>query len=107
MENHATPSAHTPAPWTYSWDEIESVYRIEGNSELPSIADVFYRNTDAEGEANVRLISAAPELLDHLRSMLEMARSVAANWENGDLASAVRNLDRIAAAAEVAIAKAA
>ena len=57
-------------------------------------------------DANAHLIAASPELLEHLKNIVEMAHSVSANWENGDLASAVQNLDRIATAAEVAIAKA-
>ena len=52
-------------------------------------------------------MAAAPELLGHLTGIVEMAKSVAANWENGSLDQAVRNLDRMAIAAEVAIQKAA
>ena len=57
-------------------------------------------------DANAHLIAVAPELLEHLKNIVEMARSVSANGENGDLAIAVRNLDRIATAAEGSIAKA-
>ena len=59
---------------------------------------------DAEKFANV--FAAAPDLLDHLESIVEMAHSVSANWESGDLAHAARSLERIAASAEIVIAKA-
>jgi hypothetical protein len=69
------------------------------------IAEVF-DGMDDQWRANARLIAAAPELLRHLESIVEMSHSVAGNWENGDLATVVRNLDRIATAAETALAKA-
>ena len=51
-------------------------------------------------------IDLYPELLRHLKGIVEMTHSVADNWESGDLAAAVRNLDRIATSAETALAKA-
>jgi hypothetical protein len=50
-------------------------------------------------------IDLYPELLRHLKGIVEMAHSVADNWESGDLVDAVRNLDRIATAAEIALTK--
>jgi hypothetical protein len=47
--------------------------------------------------------AAAPELLRHLESLVEMAHCVTANWENGDLATAVRGLERIATEAKATI----
>ena len=49
-----------------------------------------------EAEANALLIASAPLLLGRLQSLIDMARSVALNWENGNLAEAVRNLQRVA-----------
>jgi DNA-directed RNA polymerase subunit RPC12/RpoP len=58
------------------------------------------------GPCEYRRYMTSRELLDHLKGIVEMAKSVSANWENGNLDIAVRNLDRIATAAEVAITKA-
>jgi len=52
------------------------------------------------------LIAAAPELLETCEELRAMAHAVARNWENGDLAVAVRNLVRVASSAAAAIAKA-
>ncbi len=94
----ATPSAHTPGPWTLNREEVY------GENGRTIVAEAFDEHDD--WRANARLIAAAPELLEHLHSIVEMAHSVSANWESGDLAFAVRNLERIATAAETAIAKA-
>lgn len=73
MANANTTSAHTPGPWTFDridprFRDQNEMFRIDGNSEFPSIADVFARDWDAEAEANARLIAAAPELLGLVKS---------------------------------------
>jgi hypothetical protein len=45
--------------------------RIDGDSDYPSVADVFYRNTDEEQVANARLIAAAPDLYDACRLAID------------------------------------
>lgn len=57
-------------------------------------------------ERAARAMTAGPELLDHLRSVVEMAHSVSAKWESGDLAHAVRSLERIATNTESVIERA-
>ena len=62
-EKHAT---HTPGPWGYSEGEI---YR--GNNPIASVIPSFgwFRKT-AEDEANARLIAAAPEMFETMKSIL-------------------------------------
>ncbi|MCI0464520.1 MAG: hypothetical protein L0Z62_46915 [Gemmataceae bacterium] len=105
MENSAKASAHTPGPWFQDGEFVFTQDRLRIADTTPHCDQEKELNWD-EQCANACLIAAAPELLEHLEHIVEMAHSVSANWENGALDVAVRNLDRIATAAEVAIAKA-
>jgi len=86
---------HTPGPWNYGHSDPEASYPFfyvscgeEYENELPdiSIAVINYggNNYDpatlvsdrAMAEANARLISAAPDLLDVCRQMLAYIESV-------------------------------
>jgi hypothetical protein len=113
-ESSAKTSAYTAGPW-YLYDDgtedgsSDCVMATRGDEK----ADIAYMSSDDatavpidERKANARLIATAPELLCHLESIVEMAFCVAANWTSGDLASAVRSLEQIAAQAEETIAKA-
>lgn len=107
--------AHTAGPWTIedsqskSWTDDNGTFALteivcsdEGNKRV-NTAIAYVWDRDKEDEANAFLIAAAPELLESLESLTEMAESVTRNWENGNLAEAVKNLGRIAhEAAEVA-----
>jgi hypothetical protein len=110
MTNEATPSAHTPGPWHTDSIGTDRAWILdsEGNylAEIVAKDEYGFAAPTDQQQANACLIAVAPELLEHLCSMVAMAHSVSENWENGDLASAVRNLDRNATAAETAIAKA-
>lgn len=102
--NAQTTPAHTALPWRLmNGNEI-----CANNKQETLIAEVFDEN-EAEWKANaefiVRACNSHYELLEHLRNIVEMARSVSANWENGNLAQSVRNLDRIATTADTALAK--
>jgi len=97
---HASP-AHTAGPWVYQ--QSTKTIRGPGNHWIATM-DSF--DGAVNHDANARPIVAAPELFEHLKNIVEMAHSVSANCEKGDLALAVRNLDRIATAAETSIAKA-
>lgn len=101
MAKATTSPTHSPGPWYIGSPKID-----DQNIIFSETKDLFVCSTnpdDPSQDANARLIADAPELLDHLKHIVEMARSVSANWENGDLAVAVRNLERIASSAEVAI----
>jgi hypothetical protein len=49
------------------------------------------------------LAEAAADMLNKLTEMVEVARCVAANWESGDLARAVKSLSRVADEAEAVV----
>ncbi|MCW7544863.1 hypothetical protein N7I30_13730 [Aurantimonas litoralis] len=101
-----TEAKHTPGPWLiregFSTDTLEVYPRRDGKPEIGSWAELAtvrsdYGNGDgdtAEGEANARLIAAAPDLLAALESLT-------ANLDEGDFISLTR-ID----AAKAAIAKA-
>ena len=97
-------SKHTPGPWVVVGSRTKYVEaRLVGSlmQEVaacgPTLADEGYGQ---QQEANARLIAAAPDLLEALRGMFAMWRSVcrAQGWEPEHLAEAVR--------AQAAIAKA-
>lgn len=57
--------AHTPAPWNVTnLDTAETVFYIGGQSG--SIASAWNKG-GGEGEANARLIAAAPDMLNELQ----------------------------------------
>lgn len=76
-----------------------------GSEVVETVNDSAFRDGEC-GPCEFARYKSQPELLAHLENIIEMSHSVAANWESGDLAAAVRNLDRIATAAELAITKA-
>jgi hypothetical protein len=71
--------------------ETESVIRFKGQSNA---------------KANARLMAAAPDLLDILKSQTDAAQAVIDSWEKGDLAGSVTALTDSVAPARDAIAKA-
>ena len=98
---------HTPGPWyvgsgTYEGRNIYSVASVtddDGFTYQPIVASAEDDGIDC-WDANARLIAAAPDLLEALRGMFAMWRSVcrAQCWEPEHLAESVR--------AQAAIAKA-
>jgi hypothetical protein len=102
-ESSATTSAHTRGPWhVYQSPRNEFLIQSHAGQFLASTA-TGYGPRDC---ANARLIAAAPDLLGHLETIVEMAHSVSDNWESGDLAYAVRSLNCVTTEAEAAIAAA-
>ncbi len=84
----ATASAHTKGPWTYF--ACKNVWQHEAfcisSEDMDCIAITpgwDRRYFAAQEEANARLMALAPELLEACETFVDMARSVAANWENG------------------------
>lgn len=70
-------SKHTPGPWQHSvklsGSENHRGFRIWG-ADGWALADVQPADEDGtEGEANARLIAAAPDLLEALKGVLRVA----------------------------------
>lgn len=61
-------SKHTPGPW--SWDCPEHRTFVRDKSRQP-IAEMALKRTWQEMEANARLIAAAPEMLEALKTGLK------------------------------------
>ena len=66
-------SAHTPAPWTVDGTTTARNLDVIGEGGRVAMLDCDDSDTDTL-EANARLISAAPELLEALLSILEHSR---------------------------------
>jgi hypothetical protein len=61
-------SKHTPGPWSYAADSLkDGRYSIYHNGPIAYCGDTTAR--DGDGEANARLIAAAPEMLAELRRL--------------------------------------
>lgn len=91
---------HTPGPWEVSkgYDGSISVsatrpYRINNISAgTPVICDVYqHLEFDSfSGEANARLIAAAPELLDALRGLLALEEENLRGYDDIDVCTEVQ-----------------
>lgn len=67
-------AAHTPAPWTSDRRGTQGIanYTVIGTPANwhREIARVYHGDRFADGEANVRLIAAAPDLLEALEKVI-------------------------------------
>jgi hypothetical protein len=74
-------SKHTPAPWEVVRGQIHGPACTNGLG-VPILCDLHSWSQDApqEGEANARLIAAAPELLAALNELIEAADSMRATF---------------------------
>lgn len=98
-------SAHTPGPWLA--DLVDLIVYASGDtaSKVAVIHQQIEPSEDSDvTSCNARLIAAAPALADQLQEFIEIARAVTGNWENGNLAHAVRNLLCVANEAETLLA---
>lgn len=99
---------HTPGPWTQTigaWGNIGADNDSRGNGSV-QVASISLPSENepawaAEGKANARLIAAAPDMLEALREMTDLAYKLA--MASPDLNPEV---DRIIPKARAAIAKA-
>lgn len=103
-------SKHTPGPWWLGRDpsHFGSLTSITGGSDstggIRSVAEVGGLDID-EAEANARLISAAPDMLEVLKKLDDLRNE----WRNNDNFSSIDYMDEIDNLAEdirAAIAKA-
>lgn len=83
-----TPVTHTPGPWeadqtvadTWIIGPDQQVRTVRGT--VARVQHASHMRLRAETVANARLIAAAPELLDALRSALPLAEKGYAWWQN-------------------------
>ena len=90
-DNHEPkfPTRHTPAPWEVCDDDL-NVFAPETDTSITNVGH-FTAPDSLEGEANARLIAAAPDLLEALRALCgQMLDRVAFDALPGD----VEALDR-------------
>lgn len=99
---------HTPGPWTFGYYGC-SGYCIQGGGQHIATSILYKKDG---GEANARLIAAAPELLEALQRTTEMCESYA-DWIKRNVMSAtieehpyLPELEGAAEDARAAIAKA-
>lgn len=59
---------HTIGPWSFYWTEYGDGRVMDGVGN--PVTNPFYNDNDNQTEANGRLISAAPELLNALEAMV-------------------------------------
>lgn len=76
-------AAHTPGPWKVTHDDYAGHYDVstfDPQMGSEAIAQVFYvaNAPGGRGEADARLIAAAPELLEALEKMLSLLNAVCA-----------------------------
>lgn len=93
---------HTPGPWTFSPDDPSQVNIYGDTGRIVAVVD----NVDEHDEANARLITAAPDLLQAARYALELI-STARNYFPKSIQNRDKfQLENINAAIGTAIAKA-
>lgn len=86
---------HTPGPWTIGRNQAGH-NAIWAMNALP-IAQIHY--VVGDGDANARLIAAAPELLEALNYVLEQSKWGASTATDVDLESRLNNIrDEVQAA---------
>src|SRR5438067_2262202 len=102
MQPSNTAPAFTKEPWLISESTNPAVYGGERHLVILSHPDdgtgkiIADLETLPEAKANAEVIARAPQLLQSLERLTEIAESVVGNWENGNLAEAVASLGRIA-----------
>lgn len=74
-------SKHTPGPWTHYDDSKSHVHRHEIVALGKTVARIYCTNGDEEEDAaNARLISAAPQMLEALQTVLNIALMDKGHW---------------------------
>jgi hypothetical protein len=98
-------NAHTPGPWAHG--EHAGHYVVElPDGRIAAYCGVVGASDDAESQANVRLIAAAPELLANLKKLLAICVVMDAEQDNErpdetDYQAAIVSAARVIKAAEL------
>jgi len=88
-----TASAHTPGPW-YVYEDARPIVMATKSDNKYDISELCCDDlTTGEIAANARLIAAAPDLL-------EQAKALITNWENGNLSPYIQSLQEAVNKAE-------
>jgi hypothetical protein len=68
-----TLTSYTPGPWQYHWGNQQTILRVSTANWQTPIAHVYdgHGTQKEAGEANARLIAAAPELLESLKELVD------------------------------------
>jgi hypothetical protein len=90
---------HTPGPWLATKRPIDSRYQIEA-ADGSRLVTLPFSDTI---ESDARLIAAAPELLEALKSLFEHCAMMHNQWGEGDN---TKQADAAIAAGKAAIARA-
>ncbi|HBO0843034.1 MULTISPECIES: hypothetical protein [Pseudomonas] len=74
--------SYTPGPWDY-WSGYNPVDELEAQitTEDGDIVIASYNRQIPEGEANAKLLAAAPELLEALVALVECEQTTPELWE--------------------------
>lgn len=91
-------SEHTPAPWKYYPPTSENPSKVNV-SACDGQVDIYNAPLTTETKANARLIAAAPELLDALKSLNDAEWMVTHDW-GGDRAFIINKVEQAIAKAE-------
>jgi len=77
-------SNHTPGPWSY-WSGYNPFDKIEAQvtAEDGDIVIASYNHLIEEGEANARLMAAAPDLLAALEALFQDYKELADSGDSG------------------------
>lgn len=81
--------SYTPGPWDY-WSGYNPVDELEAQitTEDGDIVIASYNRQIPEGEANAKLLAAAPELLEALVALVECEQTTPELWETARAAIA-------------------
>lgn len=98
-----THTKHTPGPWHFTSESTQWHYIHSYENGI--VAEVRKRsNTNEEGEANARLIAAAPKMLAALEDACFLLNKCGINWK--EAASMADSMKRSATDARAIIAEA-
>ncbi|HCF6051219.1 hypothetical protein ISH39_03300 [Pseudomonas aeruginosa] len=99
--------SYTPGPWDY-WSGYNPVDELEAQitTEDGDIVIASYNRQIPEGEANAKLLAAAPELLEALRIMVNACHPVSTEISDKGHEWCTAYLDQALPLARAAIAKA-
>jgi len=79
---------HTPGPWRVDFNKYDSQWRVytDGEQSHPVINSLF-KPTGYQGEADARLIAAAPQLLEALLAAREKLKIECGREYKGGMAT--------------------